>query len=441
MSEGTELATLLTDFFDLEGYVYLGLLLVSATASFVVIRVFLIRLIYKAMGRTKTKWDDILVSKGVFRQLAYLAPAVVLYFGVAFYPSITPISRQFILAYVGVNVVIILDRLLSAGLDIYRLYPVSKKRPIKGYVQLAKLLAYILGAVVVISLLLGKSPWGILGGISAMSAVLIFVFRNTILSLIASIQLIANDLIHEGDFIEVSDYDASGDVIDIALHTIKVRNWDNTIVTVPTYKLIEGSFKNWRGVFDKGARRIMRSLLIDQTSVRFCDDELFEKFLRIHRLKPYLEGKQKELNQATSQLDTKDDDQHPLNRRALTNLGTFRAYVTAYLNENANIRKDMGIMVRQRAPSPYGLPLEIYIYSSDTAWANYEGIQADIFDHLIAALRYFDLRVFQYPTGLDLRVPRPGYVDLDALPSMPDAVSDIATAVRHDNASKSDRAE
>ena len=403
MSDVKDFATLLADFVASEDFLYLVYVLFSAAASFVVVRFVLIRLIYKAMDRTRTKWDDILVGKGVFRQLAYLAPALVLYFGVALYPVIAEIARQIILAYIFINVVIILDRLLSAGLDIYRLYPVSTKRPIKGYVQLAKLVLYILGTVIAISLLLGKSPWGVLGGIGAMTAVLILVFRDTILSLIASIQLVANDLIHEGDLIEVPEYGASGNVIDIALHTVKVRNWDNTIVTVPTYKLIDSSFKNWRGMIETGGRRIMRSLLIDQTSVRFCDDELIERFRRIRRLKPYLEAKQKELERANAALGGGKNGRLPLNRRALTNLGTFRAYVTAYLNENAKVRKDMGVMVRQRPPSPHGLPLEIYVYTSDTNWAQYEGIQADIFDHLLAALPYFDLRLFQYPTGEDLQ--------------------------------------
>jgi miniconductance mechanosensitive channel len=248
--------------------------------------------------------------------------------------------------------------------------------------------------------LLDKSPLGILGGIGALTAILILVFRDTILSLVASIQLVAEDLVRRGDWIEMPDFGADGEVIDIALHTVKVQNWDKTIITIPTYKLIDGSFQNWRGMSEAGGRRIKRSLLIDQASVRFCDDALMEKFRRIRRLEPYLEAKRKELKRANAGVD--DDDGLPLNHRILTNLGTFRAYIAAYLEENAKLRKDMTFMVRQLPPSPDGLPLEIYVFTNDTKWVNYEGIQADIFDHLLAAMSYFDLRVFQHPTGHDL---------------------------------------
>ena len=423
MSEEKDLATLVAEWLGSQDYLYHVILVLAAAASYLLVRVPLIGLINRAMERTRSKWDDVLVRRGVFNQLALLAPALILYFGVAYYPEFSDIARRVILAYVVVNLIFVASRLLSAGLEIYRLYPISDKRPIKGYIQLAKLLAYIIGGVLAVCVLLDKSPWGILSGIGAMTAVLILVFRDTILSLIASIQLVANDLVRRGDWIEIPEFGVDGNVVDVALHTVKVRNWDNTIVTVPTYKLIDGSFKNWRGMSESGGRRIKRSLLIDQTSVRFCDEEMIERFRRIRRLEPYLEAKETELGEANAKLDAGGTLE--LNRRALTNLGTFRAYITAYLDENTKVRKDMTLMVRQLPPTPDGLPLELYLFSNDTNWVNYEGIQADIFDHLLAVLPYFGLRVFQRPTGQDIQALGPS--GTAALPKMPGTVATPAT--------------
>ena len=408
MSDEIRFASLLTDFFGREGT--LALVLLGAAASFALARLVLAPAINQALERNKTDWDDALAVRGVFNWLAFLVPALILYFflapalvpyfDTAYHPTITALARRIILVYIAINVVIIVNRLLSAGLDIYRLYPISEKRPIKGYIQLAKLVLYIVGAIVTVSVLLDKSPLGILGGIGALTAILVLVFRDTILSLIASIQFVADDLVRRGDWIEMPDFGADGEVIDIALHTVKVQNWDKTIITIPTYRLIDGSFQNWRGMSEAGGRRIKRSLLIDQASVRFCDDALMERFRRIRRLEPYLEAKRKELDRANAGVG--DDDGLALNHRVLTNLGTFRAYVIAYLEENARLRQDMTFMVRQLPPSPDGLPLEVYVFTNDTKWVNYEGIQADIFDHLLAAVSYFDLRIFQHPTGHDL---------------------------------------
>lgn len=376
--------------------VFLSVLLALVVLSFVLMRYALVPTIYRAMDRTATTWDDILKEKGFFRQFAFLAPAIVLYFGVAHYPAITTVARQIILIYIVVNVVVVLDRFLSAGLEIYHQYPVSLKRPIKAYVQLTKLVIYILGAVTCVAFLLGKSPWGLLGGIGAITAVLILVFRNTILSLITSIQLVANDLLHRGDWIELPQYGADGEVIDIALHAVRVQNWDKTIVTIPSYKLMDDSFKNWRGMRETGGRRIKRNLLIDQTSVRICDATMLEKYQRIDRLKPYLTVKREEIRDAA---DAAVDDSVALNRRRLTNLGTFRAYALAYLKENPKLSDELTVMVRHLQPTPNGLPLEIYAFSKETDLVNYESVQADIFDHLLSVISFFDLKVFQNPTG------------------------------------------
>jgi miniconductance mechanosensitive channel len=404
MSGENEFPAILYNWLGSEDYLSLGLLLLAAAASYVVVRFVLGRLLKKATKLTETKWDDILANRGVFGHLAYLAPALVLYLGIDQYPDIADVVRRIISAYVAINVVVILNRLLSAGEDIYLLSPVSEKRPIKAFVQLAKLVFWVIGMVVVVSALLDKSPWGILTGIGALAAVLILVFRDTILSFVANIQIHTGDIVREGDWIEMPECGADGDVIEIALHTVKVRNFDKTIVTIPTHKLIDGSFKNWRGMQDTGGRRIKRSLLIDQTSVRFCDDGMMERLHRIRLLKPYLKAKQMEIESANAGLADSGENQLPVNRRSLTNFGTFRAYVKAYLDENTKVRADLTVMVRQLAPTSEGLPLEIYSFSNDTDWVAYEGIQADIFDHLLASLPDFDLRVFQIPTGRDLQM-------------------------------------
>ncbi len=400
-----ELATNLADFVGLaeDPVLFFVVLIAVAITTYAVMRLLLVPVLNRLMERTKTKWDDILASKGVLFWLALLGPALILYFGAGYASEYAEIWRRIILAGIIVIGGGIIDRVLSAALDIYDLYPFSKKRPIKALIQLLKLGVYIVGAVTVIAVLLGKSPLAIVGSITVMTAVLVLVFKDTLLSLIANIQLVANDLVRRDDWIQVTEFGADGEVIDITLHTVKVRNWDNTIVTIPTYKLVDGSFQNWRGMSESGGRRIKRSLLIDQTSVRFCDDELIERFQRIRRLRPHMEAKQKELESANASLGGDESGQLPLNRRALTNLGIFRAYVVAYLNENPKLHDDMTVMVRQRPPTPNGLPLEVYVFSKDTKLIDFEGVQADIFDHLLAALPYFDLRLFQYPTGDNLK--------------------------------------
>ena len=354
----------------------------------------------RAIARTQTQWDDALANRGVLTQITYLAPAVVFYYGTSFFSGAVDILARIILVYVVVNLVIITTRLLAAGNDIYQTYPISHKRPIKGYVQLASLVVTLLGGALAICTLLGVSPWGILSGLGAVTALLILVFRDTILSLIASVQIAAYDLVRPGDWIEMPPLGVDGDVIDVALHTVRVQNWDKTIVTVPTHKLIEDSFKNWRGMTESGGRRIKRSIFIDQTSIKFVDEEALERLSRINRLAPYLTEKKKEV---TTRGAASNGTTDLLNRRSLTNVGTFRAYMEAYLRDNSKIHQEMTFLVRQLPPSPQGLPLEIYVFTNDTDWGRYESIQADIFDHLLAALSTFELRVFQQPTGFDMQ--------------------------------------
>ncbi len=412
MSEKIKLSPVLAEISIFEGLVFITVVFCVAGALGWLVDRHLLPVMNRIIDRTETQWDDKLERRGVFRQLAYLVPALFIYFAVASYLSIVEVELQtvwqfflrIILAVILVILVIIHLRLLSAGLDIYQLYPVSKERPITAYVQLAKLLIIVIGAITVVAVLINKSPWAILISLGGLAALAILIFRDTILSFVATIQLYVDDLVRPGDWIEVPECGADGDVIAITLNTVKVRNFDKTIVTVPTSELVNASFKNWRGMRETGGRRIKRGLLIDQTSVRFCDDEMMEKFRRIRLLKPYLEAKEKAVKRTNSRLSGGEDDQQPINRRTLTNLGTFRAYVEAYLEENKNVRGDLTVMVRQLAPTSEGIPLEVYSFAGDTDLVKYEGIQADIFDHLLAAVPFFELRVFQNPTGRDLHM-------------------------------------
>jgi len=380
----------------------IGCLLLIAAASFMVARKVALRLIARAAVRSNTKWDDALVERGVVSQGAYLVPAVIIYFGLNLLPFSADTLARVVLAYFVVCLVIMTSRLLGAGADIYQSYPISNRRPIKGYIQLANLAVYLVGAALALCTLLDISPWGIMSGLGAMTALLILVFRDTILSLVASLQIAAYDMVRTGDWIEMPGLGVDGDVIDVSLHTVRVQNWDKTIITVPTHRLIDDSFKNWRGMTESGGRRIKRSLLVDQTSIKFLDQAALARLSQIEKLRPYLADKKRDLDAANR---GKDDTQELLlNRRALTNVGTFRGYIEAYLRGHSSIHNGMTFMVRQLPPSSNGLPLEIYVFSNDTDWENFEMIQADIFDHLLAALPTFELRLFQSPTGFDMRV-------------------------------------
>ncbi len=375
-------------------------IMVGALIAFFLVRWILIHVIHVALSKTRNAWDDVLIHNRVLLPLAYMAPALVIYYGGHLFPGASGMVERLVATLIFINILVVVDRLLSAGLEIYNRFPVSKKRPIKGYVQILKIFLYIFGGIVAICMLTGQSPWVFLSGLGALTAVLLFVFKDTLLSFVASLQIAANDLVRVGDWIEMPKYGADGDVIEMALHTVKVQNWDKTITTIPTYKLIEDSFKNWRGMTEAGGRRIKRSLLIDQFSVRFCDADMIGRFEKIQILRDYIQRKRKELERYNR--DHGIDPDQVVNGRRMTNLGTFRAYLVEYLRRHPKIRQDMTFLVRQLDPTPDGIPLEIYVFTNDVKWANYESIQADIFDHILAAIPEFGLRVYQRPSGHDL---------------------------------------
>jgi len=363
---------------------------------FLVTNQIILRSIAKIFRKTSTKFDDILLEQKVFNKLPYLIPLIFLYSLRDVVPFFKSVDR-FLIALIALIILISLNALINAINDVYRKSKFAEKLNIKSYAQVVKLILNSVGIIIIAALLAGKSPIYFLSGLGALTAVLILVFKDTILSLVSSVQISSNDLFKIGDWIEAPQFGADGNVIDIALHSVKVQNWDKTICVVPTNQLINSSFKNWRGMSESGGRRIKRSIKINMKSIKFCSDSMIEKFKTIYLLKDYMEEKLKEIN--VHNIDKKINEADVVNRRSLTNVGTFRAYIKFYLKNNAKIHNDMTFLVRQLAPQSDGLPIEIYVFSNDTNWVNYEAIQSDIFDHLLAILPEFDLEVFQNLTG------------------------------------------
>ena len=372
-----------------------------AFIAFFITRKILFRAITRIVEKTETKIDDIFLERKILNKISYLSPIFILYYFAgyveAYVDELRTTGKIFILFFI----VAAINEFLNKFEFFAKQIPELKNKPIKSYTQLLKLLLYIIAIIIIIGILTNQSPYALLGGIGAMTAVLLFIFRDTILSFIASVQISTYDLVRVGDWIEAPKFGADGDVIEVNLHTIKVQNFDKTITTIPTYRLIEESFKNWRGMQDTGARRIKRHLLIDQTSVKILDEQLIEKLSKLQLIKQYIENRKKEIEEYNKRNNI--DKSIPINGRQMTNLGTFRKYIEEYLAKNSNIHKDFTLLVRHLQPTPQGLPIEIYAFANDTNWVNYEKIQADIFDHLLAVIPYFELRVFQEPSGNDLQ--------------------------------------
>ena len=375
------------------------LLLLLAWGSFYVARNVFLRALANLIRRSRTTLDDVLLETAVLRRLALIAPAAILFYGADVLPGPPILIRQLLVAAITFVGLLISGSLLSAFDEFYSRLPVAGQVPIKSYVQIARIVLYVLGALVVLALTLGRSPMALLSGIGAMTAVVLLIFRDTILSLVASIQIHSQNLVSGGDWIEAYDFGADGDVIDISLHTIRVQNWDKTITTIPTHKLIDASFKNWRGMTESGGRRIKRSLFIDIQTIRICNDEMLRRFEKFELIKGYISDRRSEVDEHNSKKLV--DSTELINGRRLTNVGTFRAYVTAYLRNHSKIHQDLTFLVRQLQPSDVGLPIEVYVFTNEIVWAKYEAIQADIFDHLLAVIPEFDLRGFQQPSGSD----------------------------------------
>ncbi len=380
-----------------------ALLILGAVIAYYITRRILLILIHKAVKRTSVLWDDALVNQKVFSRLAHMVPALVIQKGILLVPDLPAAAEKVVSnltsIYMIAVVTLTVTAVLSAINQIYEARPGTRNRPIKGFIQLAQLVLYIIGGILVIAVLIDRSPVILLSGLGAITAVLMVVFKDTLLSLAASIQLTTQELIRVGDWLEVPQFGADGDVIDVALYTITVQNWDKTISTIPTYQLVAGSFKNWRGMSESGGRRIKRSINIDLNSIRFLTSNEVERLAGIGLIKDYIASKQEELQSYNANVETPDEPN--VNQRHLTNIGTLRAYIRNYLRQHPKIHDNMTLIVRQLQPGPEGLPIEIYCFSNDTNWDNYEAIQADIFDHIFAIVPEFGLRLFQQPTGSD----------------------------------------
>lgn len=377
------------------------LVIILAYFSFIITRRIILKVIRSLVKRSKNNWDDILLENHVFDRLAHLVPALLIKYFAFLLPDAEKLIGRLDIIYVTFVLVLVFTAFLNALVEIYNSYDSSKNRPIKGYIQTVKIVIVIVGFLISISILLDRSPFVILSGVGAMTAVILLIFRDTILSLVASIQLTYNDMIRIGDWITMPKYNADGDVIDIALHTVKVQNWDKTIVNIPTYKLIDESFQNWRGMYEAGGRRIARAIKLDMGSVKFLDDQLLEKLKKVDLLKSYLAKMENEVREYNEKFQP--DLSVKVNGSRLTNLGTLRAYIHSYLINHPKIHQGHSIMVRQLPPSESGLPLQIYAFANDLVWENYEVIQADIFDHIIAIIPEFELKIFQSPSGADFK--------------------------------------
>jgi miniconductance mechanosensitive channel len=303
--------------------------------------------------------------------------------------------------YLIILIVGVVNALLNAIDDIYNRHEVARHKPIKGYLQGVKIFLFVIAGIVILSRLLGQSPLILLSGIGAMTAVIMLIFQDSILGLVAGIQLASNDMVRIGDWIEMPKYNADGDVVEITLTTVKVENFDRTITTIPPHALVKDSFRNWRGMQEAGGRRIMRSIYIDTSSIDFCTQDMIESYKQIDYLQKYIDQKQSEIEDYNQSHEINPDN--PINGRHMTNIGTFRAYIIQYIRNHSQIHQDMIQMVRQLPPKGFGLPIELYMFAKTIDWAEYETIQADIFDHLLAVAPLFGLRIFQNPSGYDLR--------------------------------------
>jgi miniconductance mechanosensitive channel len=380
-----------------------AVLLISFIAFYISRRIVdgVIHLIFK---RTRFTWDDHLKENKLFMRLTLIVPALIIHMFIPLvldgYPQAAAVAEGAVNIYFICVALLVMDALINSLHAIYQTFRVSQEIPLKGFAQVLKIALICTGLIMVISILLDRSPVYLLSGLGAMTAVLMLIFKDPILGFVAGIQLISNRMLKHGDWIEMPKYGADGDVIDITLTTVKVRNWDKTITTIPTYALINDSFKNWRGMQESNGRRIKRAIYIDMNTIKFCSAQMLQRFAGIRYIADYMQRKNKELEQYNAERGIESQD--ATNARRLTNIGTFRAYICTYLQNHPMINTDMTFIVRQLAPTEYGLPLEIYVFCKDKAWANYEAIQSDIFDHLLAIAGEFDLKVYQYPSGTDI---------------------------------------
>ncbi|MGB0292385.1 MAG: mechanosensitive ion channel family protein [Luteolibacter sp.] len=367
-------------------------------------KVMIRRLIHPIIRKTSTQLDDKLVEHGMIIRASHLVPALVIHSLTLIlfenHNTVKQISALTVNVYLIICVLMVIDAAINFARATWEASKLGIRFPAKSFSQAAKLVINLIGLIFILANILGKSPLVLFSGLGAVTAILLLVFKDAILGLVAGFQLSLNNMVCVGDWIEMPGRGADGDVLDVSLTTVKVQNWDKTITTIPTYALISDSFKNWRGMSESGGRRIKRSIHIDMRTIRFADDEMLKTFKGIRILKSYLQSKLEDIRGYNE--DIPDDISELINGRRLTNIGTFRAYCVAYLKNHTKIHQNMTLLVRQLAPTPHGLPIEIYVFSNDTAWVNYEDVQGDIFDHFLSVLPEFGLSTYQVPSGADI---------------------------------------
>ncbi|ENV76882.1 mechanosensitive ion channel family protein [Acinetobacter ursingii] len=387
----------------LEMLTSLGILIFLAVIANFVAKQVVVRGIRKLISKIKSANQSIFAQHSVIRRIANIVPAIVIMNGITTVPHLSEKIIIFVQmasqAFIFLTIALAISEMLNIFNLVYQRNPNAKNKPIKGYLQLVKLMIFIVCALMVLGTFLKKDVFTLLAGFGAMATILMLVFQNTILSLVASVQISSYDMVRIGDWISMPSLNADGDVIDMSLHTVTVQNFDKTYTTIPTNKLVTDTFINWRGMSEAGARRIKRALFIDQSSVHFMTEHEQEKLKNFLLLDQYLDTKQSELENFNHQLS----NQTVYNQRRLTNLGTFRAYIEFYLKQHSGIAQNQSLIVRQLQPTSDGLPLEIYAFTNTTVWTAYEAIQSDIFDHLLAIIPEFGLRIYQAPSGADVK--------------------------------------
>jgi len=361
----------------------------------------LIRIITKFVKRTKTEFDDILLNEKILRRASFIVPVLVLQQFNIFDALIENTIDNIFQAIITLLIILIINGLLDAFVEIVQKFEKFKDRPLKSYAQVIKIIITTIGIILIFGILTGQEFWGLFAGLGAISAVLLLVFKDTILSFIASIQIASYDLVKVGDWIELPKLGVDGDIMDISLHTVKIRNFDKTITVIPTIALIQNPFKNWRGMQETGGRRIKRAIYIDVSSIKFVDEQILKRFEKFHMISEYLKQKQEEIISYNEQAEI--DPSELVNGRRLTNIGTFREYLKAYLHQRSDVDNSLTFLIRQLQPGAEGLPIEIYIFANTTEWIKYEDIQSDIFDHIMAIVPEFELKVYQNPTGNDFK--------------------------------------
>ena len=389
---------------DLTSGIILVVILAIAFLGDAICRHIILTAVARLVKKTKATWDDIVFDRKVLTHVSHLVAPILLYILLPLAISnlgLLSFIQRICMIYIIAVFLKFISSLLTALFHVYSEKEQFRDRPLKGLLQTVQVILFFIGGIIIVSILIDKSPMVLLTGLGASAAVLMLVFKDSIMGFVSGIQLSANNMLRVGDWIQMPKYGADGTVIEVTLNTVKVRNWDNTITTIPPYALVSDSFQNWHGMQESGGRRIKRSIRIDMNSVKFCTPEMLAKYKKIQLLKDYIEETEKVIEDYNKEHGI--DNSILVNGRRQTNLGVFRAYLTNYLKSLPTVNQDLTCMVRQLQPTEQGIPLELYFFSAIKAWVPYEGVQADVFDHVLAIIPEFDLHVFQNPTGEDFR--------------------------------------